>query len=199
MYTAQFFVKILVIPVKVTNSTATSWSVCDADGSSCCGCGSVAGLLKGRAFVNQLAGIISRESGQSPDLLKPLVKCCGRNNRSPTFASSYGNSCFVTVDAQVAIWCSFKVGQPWITNLRVMRTYRWVMSNCSQDSQNVCTKLFLYLIMPKNSIFLLPQLSLVWPLHQHIHKSSKNFTYGLSRDDFNSNLQAKTHIWPQKQ
>ena len=37
---------------------------------------------------------------------------------------------------------SLKVGQPWITNLRVMRTDEWVMSKCTQDSQKVCTKLF---------------------------------------------------------
>ena len=36
---------------------------------------------------------------------------------------------------------SFKVGQPWITNLRVMWTDGWVMSNCTQNSQKVCTKL----------------------------------------------------------
>ena len=36
-----------------------------------------------------------------------------------------------------------KVGQPSITNLRVMRTDGWVMSSCSQVSQKVCTKLLI--------------------------------------------------------
>ena len=36
---------------------------------------------------------------------------------------------------------AFKVGQPWIANLRVMWTDGWVMSNCSQDSQKVLTPL----------------------------------------------------------
>ena len=36
-----------------------------------------------------------------------------------------------------------KVGQPSITNLRVMWTDGWVMSSCSQDSQKVCTKLLI--------------------------------------------------------
>ena len=31
----------------------------------------------------------------------------------------------------------FKVGQPWITNLRVMWTNGWVMSKCTQDSHLV--------------------------------------------------------------
>ena len=78
----------------------------------------------------------------------------------------------------------FKVGQPWITNLRVMWTDGWVMSKCTQGSQKVC---FLYLISAKNSIFgpsakikictLSKAPPPAWP-HQHTHKTSKNFTYG---------------------
>ena len=41
-----------------------------------------------------------------------------------------------------------KVGQPWITNLRVMWTDGWVMSKCTQDSQKVCTKV---LSLPDNA------------------------------------------------
>ncbi len=59
---------------------AGSWSTCELDGLSGRACGLSAGLLKGRALVNRLRGIASLESGQRPVLLKPLVKCRGRND-----------------------------------------------------------------------------------------------------------------------
>ena len=54
---------------------------------------------------------------------------------------------------------TFKVRQPRITNLRVTWTDGRAMSKCTQDSQKVCVpNCFLYLIMPKKTQFLVPQL-----------------------------------------
>ena len=83
----------------------------------------------------------------------------------------------------------FKVGQPWITNLWVMWTDGWVMSNCTQDSQKVFTKLLSVPDNAKKTSIFSPKAKIkictlskapppVWPHHQHTHKSSENFTYG---------------------
>ena len=72
-----------------------------------------------------------------------------------------------------------------------MWTVGWATSKCTQDSQNVCTKSFLYLVYnaKKPSIFrpsaniVISTLSMaptpVWQHHQHTHETSKNFVYGL--------------------
>ena len=81
------------------------------------------------------------------------------------------------------VFQAYRVGQPWVTNLRIMWTGGWVMSKSTQDSQNVGTKL---LSLPDNAkkftsakikILTLSKGPPVWPHHQHTHKTSKNFTY----------------------
>ena len=100
--------------------------------------------------------------------------------------------------------------QPWITNLRVMWTDGWVMSKCTQDSQKVCTKLLSLPDKAQKTQFLVPQLNYKFALSPRLHPQSdhiinthtkqvKTLRMGLSWDQFNSSLQAKTHIWPQKQ
>ena len=108
-----------------------------------------------------------------------------------------------------AIICWHKVGQPWITNLRVMWTDGWVMSKCTQDSQKVCTKLLSLPDKAQKTQFLVPQLNYKFALSPRLHPQSdhiintrttiKTLRMDLSWDHFNSSLQAKTHIWPQEQ
>ena len=94
----------------------------------------------------------------------------------------------------------------------VDRWMGWVNSKCTQDSQKFTPNCFLYQIMPqkkkkkkinfclsaKIKTHTLSQAAPpVWP-HQHT-KHVKTSRIDLCWDHFNFSLQAKTHIWPQKQ
>ena len=89
---------------------------------------------------------------------------------------------------------------PWIANLRVMWTDRWVMPKCTQNSQSLYqTAIF----SPSAKIKVSTLSKTPHPVWPPTHRSSKNFTYGFilgplqfQSTDQNTHLTSKTAILP---